>query len=92
MQVMSNGRVRRSDVEWRELLSRYDQSGLSAREFCRKEAVQVTSLLRWQQKLTGPSARDEFVSVVTTPTTTPSVSPWTAEVILPNGITLRIQG
>ena len=92
MQVMSNGRVRRTEKEWRELLSRWEKCRLSAREFCRKEEVKAVSFRRWQQRLCGPSARSEFVPVVAVPPAIPSVSSWAVEVTLPDGSKLRFQG
>jgi hypothetical protein len=89
---MSNGRVRRTESEWREVLSRFKKSGLSAREFCRREEIQVSSFLRWRQRLRGSAKRSDFVSVVAT---SPSPSPqltWSAEVTLPDGTKLRFQG
>lgn len=46
MRVMSNGRVRRDESEWREILSRCGETGLSAREFCRREKAELSSFLR----------------------------------------------
>jgi len=97
MQVMSNGRVRRTEAEWREVLSRWKTSRLTAREFCRKESIQATSFHRWQQRLSGSSGHDEFIPVVAASTsistpTTSSTSSWTVEVTLPNGVQLRFQG
>jgi hypothetical protein len=92
MQVMSNGRVRRTEEEWRELLARFRKSGLSAREFCRKERVQAVSLQRWQVRLNGKANRKDFITVVPA---TPAVSPtrgWAVEVTLPDGSRLRFQG
>jgi hypothetical protein len=89
MQVMSNGRVRRSEDEWRRILSEWETSGLSARDFCRKQELQVSSFQRWRQKLNGSPARDEFVAI---PTPAPPVSTWTLEVTLPNGSRLQFQG
>jgi hypothetical protein len=88
MQVMSNGRVRRSGAEWREVLDRQNASGLSAEEFCEREGIRLGSFARWRHKLgTGRVAR-EFVSVrpMAPATTAPA---WTLEVILPNGCRLR---
>jgi hypothetical protein len=92
MQVAANGRVRRSEEEWKELLSRWGKSGTSAREFCRKEGLQFSSLLRWQRRLSGSRSESQFVSVVAVPPPASSPSSWTMEVTLPNGAKLRFQG
>lgn len=89
MELMSNGRVRRSEGEWREILSQWEGSGLSAQEFCRKQELQVSSFQRWRQKLNGSLARNEFVAISPLPS---PVSSWTLEVTLPNGSRLQFQG
>jgi hypothetical protein len=97
MQVMSNGKIRRTEKEWQEILSQWRKSALTAREFCRKESIQPTSFQRWQQRLSESSIRAEFVPVVASATvtstpTTSATSTWTVEVTLPNGVQLRFQG
>ena len=90
MQVMSNGRVRRSEAEWQEIVSRWRKSGLKARPFCRREQIELSSFLRWQRKLDASSDGSSFV-----PVTTNSSSPSPAralEISLPNGCQLRFQG
>jgi hypothetical protein len=89
MQVMSNGRVRRTTEEWREILSRWERSGQSPREFCRKQEVQFSSFQRWHQRLDGSPRSSDFVALTPAP---PSVSSWTLEVTLPNGRKLHFQG
>jgi len=92
MQVQSNGRVRRTEEEWRELLFRWRKSGLSAREFCRQESLQSSSFQRWQRHLSVGSSRSDFVTMVPSSPALPSTPSWSLEVTLPNGIKLRFQG
>jgi hypothetical protein len=92
MQVTSNGRVRRTEGEWRELIARWRKSGLSAREFCRQEKLQASSFQRWQARLNGASDRKEFITVLPTSREVPAVRPWVVEVTLPDGSQLRFQG
>jgi hypothetical protein len=88
MQMLSNGRVRRSEAEWREILDRQKASSLGAEEFCESEGLHLGSFMRWQRKLTADRAAREFVSV--RPMAPVAASPsWTLEVILPNGCRLR---
>jgi hypothetical protein len=89
MQVMSNGKVRRTEAEWREILARGEQSGHAPREFCRSEGIQVPSYLRWQRKLAGSKPTGHFVPVTSTPSRS---TPWTLLITLPNGCELRLQG
>ncbi len=90
MQVMSNGRVRRSEGEWREIISRYEQSGLSGRDFCRNEQIRPSSFWRWRQKLAAAVGANQFIPV-TTASPEPSSS-WTLLITLPNGCQLRLEG
>jgi hypothetical protein len=89
MKVMSNGKIRRTRDEWRAILSRWERSGLSLREFCHKQEIQLSSFQRWQEKLTGASDGDAFVALTPAP---PTVSSWSLEVTLPNGSKLHFQG
>jgi hypothetical protein len=90
MQKLSNGRVRRTPEEWQQLVKRFSASGLSQREFCRREMINVESLNRWYRRLTTP-AQPEFVEV--TPSAEDrSSSPWAVEVELESGTVVRIRG
>jgi hypothetical protein len=91
MQSQSNGRVRRPEAEWRVLLSQWQASGQSLREFCRDQKIQISSFQRWRARLASSSASSAFVAV--TPMAPPAApEPWSFEVILPNGCILRFQG
>ncbi|MBM3288374.1 MAG: hypothetical protein FJY88_13670 [Candidatus Eisenbacteria bacterium] len=92
MQVMANGRVRRTEEEWRTLLGRWKKSGVGPREFCRKESVQLSSFLRWQQRLQGSPAQSDFAPVVSIPPLETRTSSWMLGVTLPNGVTLELRG
>ena len=89
MQVMSNGRVRRSQAEWAEILKSCKASGLDAEEFCRREQIHVGSFVRWQRRLQVTDALSDFVSMVPA---APARASWTLEITLPNGCQLRFQG
>ena len=39
-------RIRRNEVQWRALLSRFSTSGLSVAAFCEREAVSTASFYR----------------------------------------------
>ena len=40
---------------WREILGRFEESGLGAPAFCARERISVQSLRRWQSRLGGES-------------------------------------
>ncbi|MCB1930530.1 MAG: transposase [Rhodocyclaceae bacterium] len=52
--------ARRSTAEWRALLKRLDQSGLSAAAFCRREGLCSSSLYRWRRQLSESPAEQEL--------------------------------
>ena len=43
--------VRRTRDEWRDVVARQKQSGLSISEFCRREALTENSFYRWRRVL-----------------------------------------
>ena len=45
------GRHRRSESEWREIAERQERSGLTTREFCEREGLNVSSLYGWRSRL-----------------------------------------
>ena len=53
MQVLSDGRVRRTEPEWRAIVSRFESSGLWEAAFCRKANVSRKSFRIWRERLTA---------------------------------------
>ncbi|HEM47626.1 MAG TPA: IS66 family insertion sequence hypothetical protein [Alphaproteobacteria bacterium] len=53
MRVLSDGRVRRSEAEWRAVLDRYEASGLSESAFCRRAKLPRSSFVKWKRRLAG---------------------------------------
>lgn len=83
-------RVRRSKKEQRELVERFEASGLVARQFCRREGVALSSLQRWRRR-TAQAGPAGFVELV--PAARPNTAPasWSVEVVFPNGTSLRFR-
>ena len=44
-------RIRRSAVAWRELIAQQSSSGLTVREFCRREGLNASVFWRWRSRL-----------------------------------------
>jgi len=88
MKLMSDGKVRRTEEEWCEILTQWERSGLGPKAFCREQELQLSSFQRWHLKLFGSSGRHDFVAVTAAP---PSASSWALEVTLPNGSKLHFQ-
>lgn len=47
-------RIRRGVAVWQQLVSRQGGSGLSVREFCRRERINAVLFYRWRGKLGRP--------------------------------------
>jgi len=85
---------RRSEAEWRQIISRRDASGLSVREFCKREGLSLSSFQRWRARCRAALA-SPFVELV--PPATPSeetqqsAPEWNVELELPGGLRLRLR-
>lgn len=89
MQVTANGRVRRGPAERREVLARWEQSGLTPAHFCRREQIQLSSFLRWRRRGRVAVTTNGFVELQAPPS---APICWALEIMLPNGCQLRFQG
>ena len=47
MQVVANGHVQRSAVEWSGIIARYRQSGLGMKAFCEQEGLRWGRVEEW---------------------------------------------
>ena len=82
---------------WRAHLERHSLSGLTVREYCRREGFSQASFYNWRKRLqsaaappaisASPAPFIELTDLLTRPS---SHSPWQMEVALPNGVTLRL--
>ena len=85
-------RTRRSRSDWAAIFRRFESSGLTIREFCRRERLPLSSFQRWRSRL-GAVVPAEFVELVPSRPETPSVvAAWSLEIALPNGVQLRFRG
>jgi hypothetical protein len=92
MRVHSNGKVRRTASEWREIFGRFEKSNLSPREFCHRESLSVESFRRWREKLAAKPVKagaDSFVEVASEEAF-PAF--WSLEIELPDGRMVRVRG
>ena len=90
MQVLANGHVQRSAVEWSGIIARYRQSGVGMQAFCEQEGLRLGTFEEWYRRVRkGETRKGQFVEVKA-----PNVgaSSWAVEVELPNGIRLRVRG
>jgi hypothetical protein len=95
MRVLADGRVRRTEAEWRAVLERFEKSGLSLSAFCRRAKLPRGSVVKWRRRLAQrPSAAPAFVEWVAPPiagtgTETAAVRAGELELSLPGGVVLR---
>jgi hypothetical protein len=88
----SRKRKRRNESEWTEILARFQFSGMTVREFCRRERISLSSFQRWRSRV-GPASSPEFVELVPSATVAATDSSgWSLEIALPNGAQLRFRG
>ena len=97
MRVLSDGRVRRTDAEWRAILKRFAKSGLTGAEFCAREEISTSAFATWKRKFSeSESAPPGFVELKASASTSSPPMPLPApplntefELALPGGAVLR---
>jgi len=97
---MSGSAIRRHKTpeEWRTLLERQERSGLSQREFCRREGISLSSFA--QRRRESRNRDSAFVELSPPAESSPAdrsatsdhKNPWSVEVHLPDGSVLRFHG
>ena len=97
MQVLADGRVRRTSGEWEKILARYRKSNLPIAAFCEKEEISRSAFATWKRRLGGGRKKSPAFVEITRPTRKPSTAPiaseeTTFELDLPGGVTLRWKG
>jgi len=90
MRVTSNGKVWRSEAEWRTICERFTKSGLGPKEFCHREAIALGSFKKWYQRCAENGAQREAFVELLTPAAQSQV--WAVEVELPSGVRVRFRG
>ncbi len=96
MRVLADGRVRRTEAEWRAVFARFEKSGLSMSAFCRRSKLPRGSLVEWKRRLSrAASASPAFVEWIAPSSAeieTVKAAPRGAgefELALPGGVVLR---
>lgn len=92
MRSRSNGKVRRSVSEWREILQRFEGSQLSLRAFCKRESLSVESFRRWRAKLAADPVQTTPAPFVQMTRDEGLPAFWSLEIELPDGRTVRVRG
>ena len=86
--------VRRSPEEWRAIMSRFERSGQSYREFCMAEDLAPSTFSWWRRKLGRSGANGVTVDTalfVELTENRPAAPAWDAELELGGGVVLRVR-
>ena len=91
MRVLSDGRVRRTEAEWRAIVDRYAKSGLSQSAFCRRSKLARGTFEKWKRKLGNGAAPTPAFVEWSEPALSESPKPSASEfeLTLPGGVVLR---
>ncbi len=94
MRTVSDVRRRRSREEWQQIISRFEQSGLSENRFCKEQRLNRKTFRIWRQRFAEDGTAvasfvelpvpDSAAAVVSEP-----LGSGTLELSLPGGVTLR---
>ena len=82
---------RRSPKQWRNVVSQFEQSGLTIQGFCQKENLAPATFSKWRSRFRDKPSQPGFVELQ--PATIPSSNceSWSLQIDLPGGGHLRIQ-
>lgn len=91
-------RIRRTRAEWRDLLARYERSGLSQQSFCDEHGLALSTFCKWRRELgaVAGTAEPVFAEVEVEHRMQPreQIEPqsnWDIELTLGPGMVLRIR-
>jgi hypothetical protein len=94
--------IHRAPEQWQQIFKQYQVSGLPIAAFCKQQKLNTSSFYAWRKRLANqsscPSITDkpqlieneqpDWVSISPEPMATSSH--WDVELVLPNGIVLRM--
>lgn len=90
-------RVYRSENEWRDIISTFEQSGQTRAGFCAEHGLGLSTFTRWRNRLRGTGssapARNEEAMFIELPTSVPEAPApaWDVELELGSGVVLRLR-
>jgi len=83
-------RVRRSETEWATIMQRFESSDLGSRAFCEREGLSPSSFHRWRHRVEA-RVEGQFVELVPAGGVSAAPSGTTIELLLPNGLAIRVR-
>ena len=83
---------RRTASEWQELISRFESTGQTRKDFCLSQGVSLSTFDLWRRKLRGRTAEhSESMFVEVSQVEPNAVSSWDVELDLGGGVILRVR-
>ncbi len=85
--------IRRRDEQWKDILERFDSSGLSVKAFCGAESISTASYYRWRQRLGKVGERAQAIEGASFIELGPLEGrpAWDIELELGGGLVLRLR-
>ena len=80
--------ARRSRAWWTKVISEFEQSGLSQKEFCARRGLVLGSFQSWLYRIRGERSGSSLALVRVEPAA-PAATPLPVEAALPSGVVLR---
>jgi len=92
-------RIYRSPHQWRDLFSRFEQSGQTRDQFCLEQGVSLSSFSRWRTKLKNEGSTPRnllqkdpvFVELQSEPIQQAATESWDVELQLGADVVLRLR-
>lgn len=83
---------RRSRDEWRQHMAAWSRSGLSSREYARRNGLNPSTFSWWRGELRRQQLQEHGQRLTLVPVTTPAAAPPAEplEVSLPHGVVIRV--
>ena len=83
---------RRTASEWEKLISRYEHTGQTRKEFCLSQGVSLSTFDLWRRKLRGRTTEQSESMFVEVSEVEPiGASSWDVELELGGGVALRVR-
>jgi predicted metal-dependent phosphoesterase TrpH len=96
--MATSQRLRRSASQWREIMTQFSESGLSATAFCKHNELAYGTFARWRQKLSNSNvvpdqavSSNDWLPIHLMDTNDGQETAWEIELSLPGGVHLRMR-
>jgi len=91
IKTQSTRNPRLSPDHWRAIINRFEQSGLTIKDFCHKENLAQATFSKWRRQTRQKSGLPGFIELQPSPAPSLTAQTWSLQIDLPGGGHLRIQ-